>query len=84
MDSPAACTDTDYDAAPAVQLVPDGSIIGTDSTTTFVLAAGDATDPGVEKTVCFRLTFPPLAVPSDTSLQGQSADPVWQFNAVSN
>jgi predicted ribosomally synthesized peptide with SipW-like signal peptide len=84
MSSPATCTATDYDVLPAVELVPDGSPIGTDSTTPFVLAAGDATDPGTEQTVCFRLTFPPLAVASDKSLQGQAADPVWQFNAVSN
>jgi predicted ribosomally synthesized peptide with SipW-like signal peptide len=84
MPTTSTCTTTDYNGPASTQLVPDGSVIGTDSTTTFVLAAGDATDPGTEQTVCFRLTFPPLAVSTDKSLQGQAADPVWQFNATSN
>jgi predicted ribosomally synthesized peptide with SipW-like signal peptide len=84
MPDPSKCTAADYNTAPALELVPDGSIIGTDSTTDFTLAAGDATNPGAEQTVCFRLTFPSLAVPGDKSLQGQAADPVWLFTATSN
>ena len=82
--NPSACTASGYDGPGSTVLVPDGATIGTDSATTFVLAAGDATDPGAEQTVCFRLTFPSLGVSTDRSLQGQAADPIWQFNAVSN
>ena len=81
---PSTCTAGAYNGVQSVNLVPDGSTIGTDSGATFVLAAGDTTDPGVEQTVCFRLTFPPLGDPTDKSLQGQLADPVWRFNATSN
>jgi predicted ribosomally synthesized peptide with SipW-like signal peptide len=84
MPDPSTCTDADYNGPASTQLVPAGSAIGADSTVPFTLAAGDATDPGAEKTVCFRLTFPTLATPGDTALQGQAADPVWQFNATSN
>jgi hypothetical protein len=81
---PTTCTATQYNGAGFTQLVPDQSTVGTDSTVTFPLAAGAAGLPGTEQTVCFRLTFPPLAVPTDKSLQGLGADPVWQFNAVSS
>jgi hypothetical protein len=81
---PTTCTASLYNAAGYTQLVPDGSTIGTDSTVTFPLAAGASGNPGTEQTVCFRLTFPPLADPTDKSLQGLGADPVWQFNAVSS
>ncbi len=81
---PSTCTPALYDASGSTQLVPDNSTIGTDSTTTFALPAGTSTDPGTEETVCFRLTFPPLGDPSDKSLQGLTADPIWQFNATSD
>ncbi|HEX4058467.1 MAG TPA: hypothetical protein VHX87_09150 [Galbitalea sp.] len=78
------CTSTNYDGAGFTQLVPDGSVVGTDSTVPFTLAASAGGNPGAEQTVCFRLTFPPLGDPTDKSLQGQTADPIWQFNAISN
>jgi predicted ribosomally synthesized peptide with SipW-like signal peptide len=84
MPDPSTCTPGSYNGPASTELVPDGSTIGTDSATTFTLAAGDSTDPGAEQTVCFRLTFPPLAVASDNTLQGQAANPVWRFNATSN
>jgi hypothetical protein len=84
-DAPSDCTTTGYDQG-TTQLVADGTPIGQDPTTPvpFTLLAGSSSTAGVDKTVCFRLTFPPLADPTDTSLQGLVADPVWQFNATSN
>lgn len=78
------CTTSNYNGAGFTQLVPDGSTIGTDSVVPFTLAAGTTLLPGTEQTVCFRLTFPALTDPTDKSLQGLSADPVWQFSAISN
>jgi predicted ribosomally synthesized peptide with SipW-like signal peptide len=78
------CTASDYDGAGFTELVPDGSTIGTDSVVPFTLAASADSNPGTEQTVCFRLTFPPLGDPTDKSLQGQTADPIWQFTAISN
>jgi hypothetical protein len=78
------CTPGQYNGAGFSQLVADGSTIGTDSATPFILLAGATGSPGAEQTVCFRLTFPPLSDPTDKSLQGLAADPVWQFNATSN
>jgi hypothetical protein len=65
-------------------LVADGATIGTNSTTPFTLVPGTGGAAGAEQTVCFKLNFPTLANPADKSLEGLSADPVWQFNAISN
>jgi hypothetical protein len=81
---PSTCTAGQYNDPGFTQLVPDGSTVGTDSTIPFTLNPGTTGNPGAEQTVCFRLTFPPLLVATDTSLQGQSADPVWQFDATSS
>jgi predicted ribosomally synthesized peptide with SipW-like signal peptide len=81
--NPAACNSTQYDTGTAVQLVTDNSAIATDSPapSAFPVAAGTATLPGAEQTVCFKLNFPASA---SSALEGASADPVWQFNATSN
>jgi predicted ribosomally synthesized peptide with SipW-like signal peptide len=79
------CNAAHYGDAVYTNLVPDLSTIGTDSAVHFTLSPSvSATVAGTEQTVCFRLTFPALTDPTDKSLQGQAADPVWQFNAISN
>jgi len=80
------CDATHYGDAVYTNLIPSQpATIGTDSTVHFTLSPSvSATIAGTEKTVCFRLTFPALTDPTDKSLQGQAADPVWQFNAISN
>lgn len=80
----ATCTPTNYNGAGFTQLVPDNSPLTTASTVPFELDAGSSTSPGDEQTVCFRLTLPPLSNPADKTLEGLSADPIWQFNAISN
>jgi hypothetical protein len=78
------CTTTNYGGAGFTQLVPDGSPLTTASTVPFTLDAATGSAPGAEQTVCFRLTLPPLTNPADKTLEGLSADPIWQFNAISN
>jgi hypothetical protein len=81
---PTTCTAALYNAVGYTQLVADGSAIGADSAVPFTLVAGATGNPGTEQTVCFHLAFPSLSDPTDKSLQGLAADPVWQFNATSN
>ncbi len=81
---PSDCTASGYDALGTTQLIADDSTIGTDSTVPFTLDAGTGGAAGAEKTVCFRLTLPTLADPTDKTLEGLSATPVWQFSATSN
>jgi hypothetical protein len=78
------CTAGGYDGAGTTNLVPDGSALTTAAVPTFTLLAGSGGAPGPEQAVCFRLEFPALTNPADKSLQGLSADPIWQFNATSN
>jgi hypothetical protein len=78
------CTASQYDGVGFTQLVAPGSPIGTDSTVPFSLDPSVGGAPGTDETVCFRLTFPTLVDPTDTTLQGQTADPVWQFASTSD
>jgi predicted ribosomally synthesized peptide with SipW-like signal peptide len=78
------CTATQYNGLGFEQLVPDNSPIVTDSTVPVVLVPGVGNAPGTELTVCFRLTLAAPTGSADTSLQGLSADPIWQFDAISN
>jgi len=79
-----ACTATGYNGTGTTNLVPDGSALTTAAVPTFTLQPSIGGAPGPEQAVCFRLEFPPLGNPADKSLQGLSADPIWQFNATSN
>lgn len=81
---PSTCTPSQYNGSGFTELVPDGSAITTDSTVSFPLGAATSSAPGTEQTVCFRLTLPALSNPADKSLEGLSADPIWQFSAISN
>jgi predicted ribosomally synthesized peptide with SipW-like signal peptide len=82
--SSGTCTTSDYNGAGFTELVPDGSPLTTASLVPFSLDGSSGGLPGDEQTVCFRLTLPPLGDPTDRSLEGQSADPIWQFSAISN
>jgi hypothetical protein len=64
-------------------LVADGTTLETGSgATTFGLVAGTSGDPGAAKTVCFRIAFP--SGTGFDSLQGETADVGWHFEAVSD
>ncbi len=78
------CTPSGYDGTGTTQLVPDNSPLTTSGTTSFTLTAGTGGAAGPEQAICFRMEFPPLGDPNDKSLQGLSADPIWQFNATSD
>lgn len=83
MASDATCTAASF-AATGTYLVGDAGTehpLATAAASTFALAPGTTTLPGVEQTVCFALTLPyPQA---DTTLQGTSTTPIWQFTANS-
>ena len=82
MDAHTSCNAADYTDDATATLVALGSALDSDGAATFDLAAATATLPGTEQTVCFALTFP-ASYASDDSLQGETATPVWHFDAIS-
>lgn len=62
------------------QLIAAGSTMGADAVRTFELKANSAN----EETICFALTLPDTATNrANKQLQGQTATPVWNFEAIS-
>lgn len=79
---PAACNAAGLAASVAAdeQLVAAGSKLTVDGSSTFTLQA----DSGNEETICFALTLPDTAEnAANKKLQGQTATPVWNFEAIS-
>ncbi|MCS0500739.1 SipW-dependent-type signal peptide-containing protein [Protaetiibacter mangrovi] len=81
MDAVSTCNATDY-AATGSELQPSGALDAATAGTFSLAAAPDAVTPGTEQVVCFAITFP-SSFSGDTALQGQTATPVWHFDAVS-
>lgn len=81
MPDASTCDAADY-ASAGTELVAADSALTVGGASTFALAPATATDPGASRAVCFAITFP-ASFAADDSLQGETASPVWHFDAVS-
>jgi len=78
--SPAACTTAGFAASTTTVVAPNTPLTTGSAVDAFSLTAGTATLPGTERTVCFQLVLPE---PAADDLQGDSAQPIWNFTAES-
>jgi hypothetical protein len=78
--SPAACTPAGFAASTTTVVAPNTPLATGSAVDAFSLVGGSATLPGAEKVVCFQLVLPE---PADDDLQGDTAQPIWNFTAES-
>ena len=73
------CTDAGFTASSTVVVAPGSATSAGSAVDVFDLAGGTAA-PGPEKVVCFQLMLPS---PASDTLQGLTAQPIWNFTAES-
>lgn len=78
--TPADCTSVGFGASTTTVVAPDTALTTGSAVDAFSLVGGTATLPGAEKVVCFQLVLPE---PASDTLQGATAQPIWNFTAES-